>query len=107
MIQISQNVSMRSLLASSDRDDSSPRKSSTTNNGHHIKSEIQIGSKVVLNDDRVGHVKFVGHMDFTEGLWYGIELIPPSRGTNDGQLAGKRYFTCPKGQGAFVTKYNL
>ena len=40
-----------------------------------MKSEVMLGSKVVLNDDRVGIVKYVGEMDFTEGLWYGIELV--------------------------------
>ena len=40
-----------------------------------MKSEVMFGSKVVLNDDRVGIVKYVGEMDFTEGLWYGIELV--------------------------------
>jgi len=102
-------------LSSPSRDNSSEMHSKASSSigreppiiGHSVKSEVMFGSKVVLNDDRVGIVKYVGEMDFTEGLWYGIELIPPHRGTNDGQLGGRRYFTCQKGQGAFVTKYNL
>eukprot|EP00494_Astrolonche_serrata_P034195 UN34464 len=72
-----------------------------------ISSNIRIGNEVVLNDSRVGHVRYIGEMDFMEGVWYGIELISPHSGSNDGEIGGKRYFKCADKQGVFVTKYNI
>ncbi len=43
----------------------------------------------------------MGPVDFTDGVWLGIELRAP-RGRHDGLVAGRRYFTCPPGHGVLV-----
>merc|ERR1719361_2501805 len=67
--------------------------------------ELQPGDKVLLNDDRVGTIKFFGQVDFSDGLWYGVDLDLPFRGSNDGKVQGRRYFRAKEdGQGLFVRR---
>ena len=38
---------------------------------------------------RVGLLRYMGHTEFAEGMWAGVELDEP-RGRNDGAVAGVR-----------------
>lgn len=64
-------------------------------------SELSVGRKAQLADQRVGTIRFVGKPQFAPGLWVGIELEDAS-GKNDGSVQGERYFECPPGHGMFV-----
>ncbi|GAV50285.1 hypothetical protein ZYGR_0U01410 [Zygosaccharomyces rouxii] len=55
---------------------------------------VAIGDKVDVNGHH-GVVKYIGHTQFAEGVWYGIELDEPV-GRNDGSVQGKRYFDLEK-----------
>jgi len=48
-----------------------------------------------------GIIKYVGHVDFAEGLWLGVEL-KTAKGKHDGFVQGRRYFTCRPGHGLLV-----
>ena len=51
---------------------------------------------LVLVEEGVGRVRYVGECHFKPGLWMGIELNHPL-GTNDGSIEDRRYFyTNPK-----------
>lgn len=46
-------------------------------------------------------VKFVGKSELGSGTWVGVAMVKPV-GNHDGQVKGKRYFTCKKGHGLMV-----
>ena len=48
-----------------------------------------------------GVVRYIGPVDFAEGVWLGVELRSP-RGKNDGSVRGKRYFSCKPSHGLLV-----
>jgi len=64
---------------------------------------VHVGSKVLLEKDRYGVVRYVGPVEFADGEWFGIELLK-SMGAHDGQVKknGKRYFYCAENRGIFV-----
>ena len=49
----------------------------------------------------IGPVSFRGFDLGPDALFYGVELDKP-KGTHDGMVQGKRYFTCPPGKGVYV-----
>lgn len=49
-------------------------------------------------------VRYVGLVDGTEKEWLGVEWDDPLRGKHDGELKGKRYFSCKYHNGE---KYSL
>lgn len=67
------------------------------------KGAIVPGSKVVLDKDRNGIVRFVGKVSWETGTWYGIELLN-GVGKNDGKRGGKRYFYAGKDRGVFYKR---
>lgn len=64
---------------------------------------VYVNSKVLLEKDRFGVVRYIGPVEFAEGEWFGIELLK-SMGAHDGQVKknGKRYFFCAENRGIFV-----
>ena len=48
-----------------------------------------------------GVVKYIGNVDFADGVWLGVELRTP-KGKNDGTVQGRRYFNCRAGHGLVV-----
>ncbi|KAL5963165.1 CAP-Gly domain-containing linker protein 4 [Taenia solium] len=48
-----------------------------------------------------GTLRYIGPVDFTDGLWLGVELRGP-HGRHDGAVAGHRYFTCTPNHGVLV-----
>ena len=52
-----------------------------------------------------GVVRYVGRVDFSAGVWLGIEL-DTGRGRNDGSVAGRRYFECAPRHGLFLKSYS-
>ncbi|SPQ20508.1 8f8fcf29-924a-4fda-82e2-838abf50329f [Thermothielavioides terrestris] len=64
-------------------------------------SDLAVGQKIRLSDNRSGTIRFVGQTAFAPGDWVGIELDDGS-GKNDGSVQGERYFDCKMGFGMFV-----
>ena len=48
-----------------------------------------------------GVIRYIGSVEFAEGIWLGVELRTP-KGKNDGSVQGKRYFTCKANHGLIV-----
>ncbi|KAI0207755.1 CAP-Gly domain-containing linker protein 4 [Lamellibrachia satsuma] len=71
--------------------------SAPTNTGELRLTE---GMSVFCNNE-LGVVKYIGNVDFADGIWLGVELRTP-KGKNDGSVQGRRYFTCRAGHGLVV-----
>jgi len=82
-------------------------KKTATVTGGSAGVQFGVGDKVKLNRGRVGVVKYIGKVDFTEDEVVGLELAQWSDSGNDGQVKGKRYFTCQPGRGYFTKKDNV
>merc|ERR1719411_2405365 len=65
-----------------------------------------LGSKVLLDKDRVGVIRFVGSVAGTKEIMYGIELLQ-AVGDNDGMRGGIRYFYAAPKRGIFVTRKEI
>lgn len=61
----------------------------------HDTKAFHIGSRVCLNED-FATVKFVGHLEGTQGEWLGVEWDSSARGKHNGEHKGKAIFqvTC-------------
>ena len=78
------------------------RSSPDTNNYHlsaskksismHDEDECNINDHGLLNKHHEGMIVLFGHVHFTKGIVYGIELINGSIGKHDGMLDNERYF---------------
>eukprot|EP01025_Chloroclados_australasicus_P005937 TRINITY_DN1193_c0_g1_i5.p2 TRINITY_DN1193_c0_g1~~TRINITY_DN1193_c0_g1_i5.p2 ORF type:complete len:250 (-),score=11.88 TRINITY_DN1193_c0_g1_i5:244-993(-) len=68
-----------------------------------ILQQIQVGQRCeVQPGGRRGVVKYIGEVEtLTSKHWVGVQLDEPV-GKHDGQIGGKRYFTCPQNFGIFV-----
>ncbi|CEF69783.1 Tubulin-specific chaperone E [Strongyloides ratti] len=61
-----------------------------------------IGSRVLLHEERLGTIRFVGKLENRDGIRYGIEL-DENIGKHNGEFEGKRYFQTQKSKsGVFV-----
>ncbi|KAF7791340.1 hypothetical protein EIP86_002354 [Pleurotus ostreatoroseus] len=50
-----------------------------------------------------GTVRYVGHVDGTQGIWLGVEWDDSKRGKHDGVKDDRRYFSClVPGSGSFI-----
>ncbi|XP_072316130.1 CAP-Gly domain-containing linker protein 3 [Eucyclogobius newberryi] len=62
---------------------------------------LKLGNRVLLDNQKVGTLRFCGPTEFASGLWVGVELDEPE-GKNDGSVGGVRYFICPPKLGIFT-----
>ena len=53
-----------------------------------------------------GTVRFIGHTDFSTGVWAGLELDLPD-GKNNGEVKGTQYFVCEDNHGLFARPEKL
>lgn len=77
---------------------------SVPSTNHHMTPIIGMNKRVQLirrPNLTVGTVLFIGHVDFADGIWIGVEL-DRRVGKNDGSVDGYRYFTSSPNRGVFV-----
>ncbi|OBZ69257.1 Tubulin-specific chaperone E [Grifola frondosa] len=53
----------------------------------------QVGARLNYSGN-LGTIRFVGHVDNTQGIWLGVEWDNPRRGKHDGVKDGRKYFSC-------------
>lgn len=70
------------------------------------EDNISVGSRVVVNSELSGTIRFVGTTSFQTGKWVGVEL-DEALGKNSGVVQGKRYFDCKNNHGVFVRPTNV
>jgi dynactin 1 len=71
-----------------------------------IRDDLAIGSRVIVNNDLAGTIRFLGNTSFQTGKWVGIEL-DEALGKNSGVVQGKRYFDCKNNHGVFIRPANV
>nr|XP_018673000.1 dynactin subunit 1 isoform X2 [Ciona intestinalis] len=63
---------------------------------------IKVGAKVeIVGKGLTGVISYIGTTMFASGKWIGVTL-DGALGKNDGEVQGKRYFTCDPSCGVFV-----
>mmetsp|Transcript_39185 Transcript_39185/g.87710 ORF Transcript_39185/g.87710 Transcript_39185/m.87710 type:complete len:421 (+) Transcript_39185:77-1339(+) len=68
---------------------------------------VAVGQKVTWNaHGAAGTVAYVGSVDFADGSWVGLQL-DEAKGMHDGELFGKRYFSCQSKHGVFCQAAEL
>jgi dynactin complex subunit len=75
----------------------------TTANGG---DDLVVGSRVIVNNELSGTIKFIGTTSFQTGKWVGVEL-DDGIGKNSGVVQGKRYFDCKNNHGVFIRPANV
>lgn len=59
-----------------------------------LRDPVPVGTRFHITSGHLGTIKYVGPVDGTPGIWYGVEWDDPNRGKHDGVKDGRRYFTC-------------
>ena len=65
-------------------------------------TSLEIGDRVKLKRDRYGVIKYIGPVDFADGVAYGLELDDAYHGGHNGAVSGKRYCEAANGCGYFA-----
>ncbi|KAI8145081.1 CAP Gly-rich domain-containing protein [Fennellomyces sp. T-0311] len=71
-----------------------------------LPADVQVGTRVLVNGDNLGTVRYAGSTSFQTGKWVGVEL-DEALGKNNGVVQGKRYFECRSNHGVFVRPANI
>ncbi|XP_017663992.1 PREDICTED: kinesin-like protein KIF13A isoform X2 [Lepidothrix coronata] len=66
-----------------------------------LPSWVAVGEQVCVGSNKMGTVRYVGTVDFSAGIWVGVELNV-QLGKHDGIVKGKEYFHCKPRHGVFV-----
>ncbi|KFQ03069.1 Kinesin-like KIF13A, partial [Leptosomus discolor] len=66
-----------------------------------LPSWVAVGEQVCVGSNKMGTVRYVGTVDFSAGIWVGVELNV-QLGKHDGTVKGKEYFHCKPRHGVFV-----
>ncbi|XP_075069218.1 kinesin-like protein KIF13A isoform X3 [Mixophyes fleayi] len=67
---------------------------------------LSLGDHVCIGDNKFGTVRYIGTVDFSRGIWVGVELHV-QLGKHDGTVKGKEYFRCKPKYGVFVRPNRL
>lgn len=67
---------------------------------------LSLGDQVCIGDNKFGTVRYIGTVDFSRGVWVGVELHV-QLGKHDGTVKGKEYFRCKPKYGVFVRPHRL
>ncbi|XP_058868745.1 kinesin-like protein KIF13A isoform X2 [Acipenser ruthenus] len=86
-------------------DSSSSDDSASAGQSPLLPAWIVVGEHVCIGN-KTGTIHYVGLVDFSEGMWVGVELDLPA-GKHDGTVQGKEYFHCASGHGVFVKPSRL
>ncbi|KFZ57662.1 Kinesin-like KIF13A, partial [Podiceps cristatus] len=68
---------------------------------HVLPSWVAVGEQVCVGSNKMGTVRYIGTVDFSAGIWVGVELNV-QLGKHDGTVKGREYFQCKPRHGVFV-----
>ncbi|XP_075441751.1 kinesin-like protein KIF13A isoform X4 [Ascaphus truei] len=76
------------------------------NPSHTAPCLLALGDQVCIGDSKFGTVRYIGRVDFSRGIWVGVELNV-QLGKHNGTVKGKEYFCCKPKYGVFVRPSRL
>uniref|UniRef100_A0A8V5G0P8 Uncharacterized protein n=1 Tax=Melopsittacus undulatus TaxID=13146 RepID=A0A8V5G0P8_MELUD len=82
-------------------DGSDGEESASADQAHALPSWVAVGEQVCVGSNKMGTVRYVGTVDFSAGIWVGVELNV-QLGKHDGIVKGREYFHCKPRHGVFV-----
>ncbi|XP_041039726.1 kinesin-like protein KIF13A isoform X2 [Carcharodon carcharias] len=74
--------------------------------GEPLPSWVMLGERASVGNNKNGTIRYVGAVDFSAGIWVGVELDTPA-GKHQGTIEGKEYFHCNPSCGVFVRPNRL
>ncbi|KFP15184.1 Kinesin-like KIF13A, partial [Egretta garzetta] len=82
-------------------DGSDCEEGASADQAHVLPSWVAVGEQVCVGSNKMGTVRYVGTVDFSAGIWVGVELNV-QLGKHDGTVKGREYFHCKPRHGVFV-----
>eukprot|EP01084_Bolivina_argentea_P275738 470319_1 len=98
---------MAAKIGTSGRDDTSEQ--SPTQQKHKKKNKhvsYSYNDIVILDDDRIGKIKFIGALSYHSETWCGLILSTPT-GTHNGIVKNRKYWICKHNHGTFVKRSQI
>lgn len=95
------DASVDDFITKDHLDGSDCEEGASADQGHVLPSWVAVGEQVCVGSNKMGTVRYVGTVDFSAGIWVGVELNV-QLGKHDGIVKGREYFHCKPRHGVFV-----
>ncbi|KAM7070682.1 kinesin-like protein KIF13A isoform 1-T1 [Acridotheres tristis] len=95
------DASMDDFITKDHLDGSDCEEGASADQAHILPSWVAVGEQVCVGSNKMGTVRYVGTVDFSAGVWVGVELNV-QLGKHDGIVKGREYFHCKPRHGVFV-----
>uniref|UniRef100_A0A672USP1 Kinesin family member 13A n=1 Tax=Strigops habroptila TaxID=2489341 RepID=A0A672USP1_STRHB len=95
------DASIDDFIGKDHMDGSDGEESASADQAHALPSWVAVGEQVCVGSNKMGTVRYVGTVDFSAGIWVGVELNV-QLGKHDGIVKGREYFHCKPRHGVFV-----
>ncbi|XP_038245610.1 kinesin-like protein KIF13A isoform X2 [Dermochelys coriacea] len=93
--------SLNDFITKNHLDVSDSEDGASADQAHTLPSWVAVGEQVCLGSNKTGTVRYIGPVDFSAGIWVGVELSV-QLGKHDGTVKGREYFHCKPRHGLFV-----
>ncbi|XP_075777289.1 kinesin-like protein KIF13A isoform X6 [Pelodiscus sinensis] len=93
--------SLNDCIAKNHLDVSDSEDGASVDQAHTLPSWVAVGEPVCVGSNKTGIVRYIGPVDFSAGIWVGVELSI-QLGKHDGTVKGREYFHCKPQHGLFV-----
>ncbi|NWH75115.1 KI13A protein, partial [Piaya cayana] len=95
------DASVDDFIGKNHLDGSDCDEGASADQAHDLPSWVAVGEQVCVGSNKMGTVRYIGTVDFSAGIWVGVELHV-QLGKHDGSVKGKEYFHCKPRHGVFV-----
>ncbi|KAM6298882.1 kinesin-like protein KIF13A [Aegotheles albertisi] len=95
------DTSVDDFIGKDHLDGSDCEEGASADQAHVLPSWVAVGEQVCVGSNKMGTVRYVGMVDFSAGVWVGVELHV-QLGKHDGTVKGREYFHCKPQHGVFV-----
>ncbi|KFP03466.1 Kinesin-like KIF13A, partial [Calypte anna] len=95
------DTSTDDFIGKDNLDGSDCEESASADQAHTLPSWVAVGEQVCVGSNKMGTVRYIGTVDFSAGIWVGVELHV-QLGKHDGTVKGREYFHCKPRHGVFV-----
>ncbi|KFP64039.1 Kinesin-like KIF13A, partial [Cariama cristata] len=95
------DTSIDDFIGKDHLDGSDCEEGASADQAYVLPSWVTVGEQVCVGSNKMGTVRYVGTVDFSAGIWVGVELNV-QLGKHDGTVKGREYFHCKPRHGVFV-----